>query len=286
MGLPRWFRLNTQYLTVPIRSDKFALSILVREHISHRDTSFQAIDIYDTEAFGRILTLDGHIQLTELDEAVYHEFLVHPPLFSIESPESALVVGGGDGGVLREICKHSSITHIDMAEIDAGVVEESKRHLPFVSAGAFDDSRVHLHITDAFAFVRSSTRQYDLIVVDSTDVYEEEDGGLSEQLFTSEFYADCMRILSPKGVVITQADNLVFCPYSLTHISKMFQEVFAEVGSYFAVIPSFGGYSGYCWGSKGAIVGKQFSAAAHDFDLTVLTKESYEFGMSGGGLPG
>jgi len=167
--------LKPQYLTIPIRSDKLSLSVQVKSHLSHRQTEFQTIDVYDTEAFGRVLTLDGHIQLTELDERAYHESLVQVPLLSIQNPISALVVGGGDGGVLREICKHSSIQHIDMAEIDSGVVEESKLHLPFVSGGAFEDPRVHLHITDAFAFVKASTRKYDLIVVDSTDVYEEED---------------------------------------------------------------------------------------------------------------
>ena len=147
--------MNSKTLTVPIRSDKLTLSAQIKKHICQRKTEFQTIDIYDTDAFGRVLTLDGHIQLTELDERAYHEFLVQVPMLSIPAPESALVVGGGDGGVLREICRHSSIRHIDMAEIDAGVIEESKKHLPFVSAGAFDDPRVHLHITDAFDFVKN-----------------------------------------------------------------------------------------------------------------------------------
>ena len=272
--------MKPQYLTIPIRSDKLSLSVQVKSHLSHRQTEFQTIDVYDTEAFGRVLTLDGHIQLTELDERAYHESLVQVPLLSIQNPISALVVGGGDGGVLREICKHSSIQHIDMAEIDSGVVEESKLHLPFVSGGAFEDPRVHLHITDAFAFVKASTRKYDLIVVDSTDVYEEEDGGLSEQLFTPEFYQDCLRILSPDGVVVTQADNLLFCPYSLAHILKMFGSVFSETGSYFAVIPSFGGFSGYCWGSSGAHVATTYPISkAQEIDLRSLTKAAYEYGM-------
>jgi len=272
--------LNTQTLTVPIRSDKLTLSAQIKSHLCHRKSQFQTIDIVDTEAFGRVLTLDGHIQLTELDERAYHEFLVQVPLLSIPDPQSALVVGGGDGGVLREICKHKSIRHIDMAEIDEAVVEESKRHLPFVSDGAFDDPRVHLHITDAFAFLKNVDRKYDLIVADSTDVYEEDDGGLSEQLFTSEFYTDCLRALSPRGVVVTQADNILFCPYSLEHISAMFGEVFENTGSYFAVIPSFGGFSGYCWGSAGAKVNAKFPReGAQRISLSALTKASYEYGM-------
>ncbi len=272
--------MTPQYLAVPIRSDKLSLSVQIKAHLSHRQTDFQTIDIYDTEAFGRVLTLDGHIQLTELDEGAYHEYLVQVPLLAMESPQTALVVGGGDGGVLREICKHGSIQHIDMAEIDLGVVEESKEHLPFVSGGAFEDPRVHLHITDAFAFVKQTSRKYDLIVVDSTDVYEEEDGGLSDQLFTSEFYADCLNALAPSGIVVTQADNLVFCPYSLEHIERMFGAVFAKTGSYFAVIPSFGGFSGYCWGSAGAIVPKEYpQSRAQNLPLRFLRQAGYEYGM-------
>jgi spermidine synthase len=267
-------------LTVPIRSDKLSLSVQVKAHLSHRKTEFQTIDIYDTDAFGRVLTLDGHIQLTELDESTYHEGLVQVPLLSIDQPKTALVVGGGDGGVLREICKHPSIQQVDMAEIDVGVVEESKLHLPFVSAGAFDDPRVNLCITDAFEFVRASTTKYDLIVVDSTDVYEEEDGGLSEQLFTEQFYRDCLNALSPSGIVVTQADNLVFCPYSLEHILAMFGKVFVRTGSYFAVIPSFGGFSGYAWGSAGADISEAFpTARANGIELHSLNRASYEYGM-------
>jgi spermidine synthase len=274
--------LNNKTLTVPIRSDKLTLSASITEHIAHRKTEFQTIDIYDTDAFGRVLTLDGHIQLTELDEGAYHEFLVHVPMLSVPEPQSALVVGGGDGGVLREICRHPSIRHIDMAEIDLGVVEESKQHLPFVSAGAFDDPRVHLHITDAFEFVKVSQRKYDLIVVDSTDVYEEEDGGISEQLFTAEFYTDCKNLLSEGGFVVTQADNLLFCPYSLEHIQSMFESVFENVGSYFAIIPSFGGYSGYCWGGLNAAISPYFPyTSAESLKLRFLNKAAYEYGMSG-----
>jgi len=254
--------------------------VQIKSHVCHRSTPFQTIDIYDTEAFGRVLTLDGHIQLTELDERVYHEFLVQVPMLSLSSPTSALVVGGGDGGVLREICRHSSIQHVDMAEIDAAVVEESKAHLPFVSDGAFDDPRVQVHITDAFEFVKAATRKYDLIVVDSTDVYEEEDGGLSEQLFTAEFYCDLLQVLSPQGIVVTQADNLVFCPYSLEHILKMFSAVFPITGSYFAVVPSFGGFSGFCWGSSESTIDPNFPVAqTQNLGFQFLRKESYEYGM-------
>ena len=239
-------------LTFPIRGDKLSMNVEVREHVVHQKTEFQTIDIYDTEVFGKVLFLDGHVQLAELDEHAYHESLVHIPLNSIASPKRALVVGGGDGGVIRELLKNPTLQRIDMVEIDRGVVDMCREHLPEVSAGAFDDPRVHLRIADAFPFVAQVSEPYDLIVVDSTDTYEGEDGALSEQLFTEGFYNDCKRALSANGFLVTQADNLLFCPYSLEAVLEMFGKIFPKAGSYQAIIPSFGGFSGFAWASNGA----------------------------------
>jgi spermidine synthase len=249
------------------------MNVFVTEHVAHRETEFQTIDIYDTEVFGKVLFLDGHVQLAEMDEHAYHESLVHIPLLSIENPKRALVVGGGDGGVLRELVKHKSLERIDMVEIDRGVVEVCREHMPAVSGGGFDDPRVHLHIADAFPFVKQVSDKYDLIVMDSTDTYEEEDGALSEQLFTATFYEDCRTALSDRGILITQADNLVFCPYSLEAIRSTFAQVFAKTGSYQAIVPSFGGFSGFAWASNGANV----SASWHDpqIPLRYLNKATF-----------
>lgn len=251
------------------------MSVEVREHICHRETGFQTIDIFDTDAFGRVLLLDGHIQLAELDERAYHETLVHIPMLSIDDPRRALVVGGGDGGVLRELCKHKSLETIDMVEIDCGVVEVSQEHLPFVSAGAFGDHRVNLHIRDAFGFLDRVIDPYDLIVMDITDVYQEEGGSLSESLFTDEFYNDCRDALSKKGLLVTQADNNVFCPYSMQGILHTFNRLFDKSGWYQALVPSFGGFSGYCWASKGEEVRTDFAYEAKNLDLAYLTPVTY-----------
>jgi spermidine synthase len=261
------------HLTFPIRSDKLSMNVLVTEHIAHRETEFQTIDIYDTEVFGKVLFLDGHVQLAEMDEHAYHESLVHIPLLSVESPKRALVVGGGDGGVLRELIKHESLEHIDMVEIDRGVVEVCREHMPEVSGAGFDDPRVHLHIADAFPFVKQVTDRYDLIVMDSTDTYEEEDGALSEQLFTESFYQDCRRALSDNGILVTQADNLVFCPYSLESIQATFAQVFDKTGSYQAIVPSFGGFSGFAWASNGATVSSEWRGP--EIALRYLNKTTF-----------
>ncbi len=253
-------------LVFPIRSDRLSMTASVRAHVAHEKTAFQTIDVVDTDVFGRALLLDGHIQLTEMDERAYHEALVQIPLMALPNARAALVVGGGDGGVIREIARHRAIERIDMVEIDEGVVRVCREHLPSLSDGAFDDPRVHLHLTDAFPFVKgvpagsrgdegpempAGSRHYDLIVVDSTDTYEEEEGEISEMLFTDGFYGDLRRLLAPGGFVVTQADNSVFCPYSMEEIRAMFGRVFPRVGSYQALVPSFGGFSGFVWASEG-----------------------------------
>ena len=233
------------------------MSVEVAEHILHLKTPFQTIDIYDTPVFGKVLMLDGHIQLTEFDERAYHEALVHIPMFSLKAPKRALVVGGGDGGVLRELCRHD-LERIDMVDIDAEVVESSRRYLPHLSEGAFDDHRVRLHIEDAFKFMKQVDEPYDLIVMDVTDVYEDEEGELSEQLFTADFHRDCKAALTDQGILVSQADNHVFCPYSLDELRGTFEEMFEETGSYFALVPSFGGYSAYCWASCNTEIQEDF----------------------------
>ncbi|MFN3729965.1 MAG: hypothetical protein ACK4XJ_09665 [Fimbriimonadaceae bacterium] len=266
-------------LRFPIRADRLSMSATVRRTLCDVTSAYQRIEIVETAAFGRALLLDGHIQLTEFDEAAYHEALVHIPLLSVSEPKRALVVGGGDGGVLRELCRYASLQEIDMVDIDAEVVRLCREHLPSVSAGAFDDPRVRLHIADAFEFVKTGSGNYDLIVVDATDVYENEDGALSEQLFTEAFYADCAAQLSADGFIVTQADNLVFCPYSLEAIEEAFARVFEKVGDYWAIIPSFGSFSGYCWASHGATVRPAMPPCAFAGALQYLNPVTYELAL-------
>lgn len=269
---------GTKY--IPIRSSKIGLQVEVVRTVASVKSEFQSIEVIETETLGRVLTLDGHVQLSELDEYAYHESLVHVPALSCNGVSKALVVGGGDGGVLRELCKHKSLTRVDMVEIDSAVVEVCKEHMPAVSGGAFDDPRVRLHIADAFGFVRDSNERYDLIVVDCTDVYEEEDGALSEDLFTDAFYADLRRILSPGGFVVSQADNLVFCPYSTKGAIEKFASVFERSGSYWCLVPSFGGYSGFVWGSNDNVVSPQFNASRAPAGARYLNETTYSLAMS------
>ena len=264
--------------TIPIRSDKLQMSFSVKSTVYDEKTEFQQVTILDTEVFGKALLLDGHIQLTDFDELAYHESLVQVPALNLSNPKRALVIGGGDGGVIRELCKIPSMSHIDMVEIDTGVVEACKAHMPNLSNGAFEDPRVHLHLTDAFAFVKTLTEPYDLIVVDSTDTYEEEEGEISEMLWTETFYRDIARLLSESGFVVTQADNHIFCPYSTEEVLSLYKNVFPAAGFYFGLVPSFGGYSGFVWGSKGASLNKEMPTTSQS--LGYLNPTNYALAFS------
>ena len=154
---------------------------VLREKTDHAD-----LVIFENPLFGRILALDGIVQLTEADEPVYHEMLTHVPLLTHENPASVLIVGGGDGGILREVMRHSSVQRVVLVEIDPSVIELSKKYFPKVSNGAFDDPRLEIVIQDASEYVKSAQESFDVIICDSTDPV-----GPGAVLFTSEFYGDC-----------------------------------------------------------------------------------------------
>jgi spermidine synthase len=267
-----------RHQTMPIRGDKLSVNFEVTAHVADVRSDFQQIDILDTSVLGRALLLDGHIQLTTFDERAYHEALVHVCGLSVPNLRRALVIGGGDGGAIRELCRYPQIEHIDMVEIDEAVVRTCREHLPSVNGGAFDDPRVHLHIADAFPFVQGEHAPYQIIISDSTDVYEGEEGNLSEMLFTRTFYEDVRRLLDPTGFVVTQADNLVFCPYSLEAIRAEFDAVFPTTGWYQAVVPSFGGFSGFCYASHGATIRPTMPDAP--FALATLNPVNWAWGQT------
>ncbi len=268
-----------QFLTYPIRSDKLTMTVKVSGRVADHRSEFQRIEIVDTEVFGRMLLLDGHVQLAEFDEHAYHEALVHVPLLSMESPRRALIVGGGDGGVARELARDPRIEHVDMVEIDRAVVDLCREHMPGLHAGGLDDPRVKVHIADAFEFVKAATEPYDLIVADSTDVYEDEEGELSARLFTDAFYRDLLRLLTPTGFVVTQADNPVFCPYSLADVLESFGRVFPSTGSYQALVPSFGGVSAFVWGSQGPSISRDWPQGRETGPFSYLRPATWQLAM-------
>ncbi|HEY3781322.1 MAG TPA: hypothetical protein VGL56_09590 [Fimbriimonadaceae bacterium] len=266
-------------LEYPIRGQKFAYSVQFMNHLLSQKTEFQRIDVYDTHCFGKLLTLDGHIQLSSLDEFAYHEALVHIPLLNLSNPKRALVVGGGDGGVLRELCRWKSLEKIEMVEIDSGVIEACRKTLPELSCGAFDDPRVTVHIADAIQFLAKVKEPYDFIVMDITDAYEGEDDSLSQSLFTEKFHLDTRNALKETGFLVSQADNHVFCPYSLDNLKMVMGKYFSDVIFYQALVPSFGGFSAYCLASKGAKLNQTWPGDK-GLELKYLNEMTYQLALA------
>ena len=162
-------------------------------------TEFQDMVIFENPKFGRVLVLDGVIQTTEKDEFIYHEMMVHTPLLANGAAKRVLIIGGGDGGCLREPLRHPGVEKVTMVEIDPTVVDLSREYLPMHSDGAFDDPRTDLVIADGLKYVAESAEKFDVIIVDSTDPI-----GPGEVLFTDAFYRDCKARLTDNGVMVTQ----------------------------------------------------------------------------------
>ena len=208
-------------------------------------TDFQHLVLFENKAFGTVLMLDGGTQLTTADEFVYHEMMSHVPLFALDAPQDVLIIGGGDGGIAREVLKHSSVRHVSMVEIDDGVVVFSKQHLPSVSNGAFDDPRFELVIEDGMKFVAETEKRFDAILVDSTDPV-----GPAAVLFTQEFYAGCKRCLKPGGVMVTQSGSPFFQGDELTGCVEKFRTLFKDGSAYVAATPTYvGGFFALGWAS-------------------------------------
>ncbi|MCI1965406.1 MAG: polyamine aminopropyltransferase [Oscillospiraceae bacterium] len=176
-------------------------SIKVDRQLYSSQSEFQRIDIFDSPEFGRFLTLDGFMMLTEKDEFIYHEMIVHVPMAVNPFAKKILVIGGGDGGAVRELTRYPGIERIDLVEIDREVVQACQKYLP-QTACRLEDPRVHIYYEDGLRFVRDKRNEYDLIVVDSTDPF-----GPGEGLFTKEFYGNCFKALVEDGILVNQQES-------------------------------------------------------------------------------
>lgn len=181
------------------RNVKF--SIKVDKQIFSGNSDFQRIDVFESKEFGRFLTLDGYMMLTEKDEFIYHEMIVHPPMVVHPRAEKILVIGAGDGGVIREMTRHECVKHIDLVEIDEMVIDICRKYLP-QTACRLDDERVNIHIQDGLKYIRKCEDEYDIIIVDSTDPF-----GPGEGLFTKEFYGNCFKALKDDGIMVNQHES-------------------------------------------------------------------------------
>ncbi len=210
------------------------ITMEVMKSIYHGESEYQTLDILDTFDFGRMLLLDGMVMLTERDEFVYHEMLAHVPLNTHPSPEKVLVVGGGDGGTVREALKHPQVREITLVEIDRMVVEAALEHLPFISKG-LRDPRTKIVYGDGVRFIADTPPgSYDVILVDSTDPV-----GPAEALFTEDFFRNCATALGPDGVFVTQSESPFYHMPFMVDIYRKMSGIYPQVGFYFAAVPTY-----------------------------------------------
>jgi len=212
--------------------------------VLYRDqTGLQDLIIFDNPVMGRMLVLDGVIQTAERDEFMYHEMLVHVPVLAHGAARRLLVIGGGDGGSLREALKHRTIEEAVLVEIDPSVIELSRKWLPSISAGAFDDPRARVVIADGAHYVKETDDRFDVIVIDSTDPH-----GPGAVLFSAEFYGDCKRCLAPGGVMATQSGVPFLQPKELTDSVTRLSRFFRDAGCFVTSVPTYyGGVMALGW---------------------------------------
>jgi len=221
----------------------------IKEVLHSRKTEFQQIDVVDSEEYGRMLLLDGKVQSTVKDEYFYHECLVHPILLAHPKPESVLIIGGGEGGTLREVLKHQGVKRAVMVDIDQGVVEASRKYMPELSVGAFDDKRLELVIGDGRKYVENSSERFDIIIINVTDPLEE---GPEALLYTKDFYSYAYKSLSDQGIIVTQATSTYYSSYCFAILHNTMGEVFGTAGGYQVWVPAYDSMWGFVYGTKGA----------------------------------
>lgn len=215
------------------QTKNFGITMKVNKTLHTEQTEFQHLEMVETEEFGNMLFLDGMVMTSEKDEFVYHEMVAHVPLFTHPNPEHVLVVGGGDGGVIREILKHPSVKKATLVDIDGKVIEYSKKFLPSI-AGKLDDLRVDVQVDDGFMHIAKSENQYDVIMVDSTEPV-----GPAVNLFTKGFYAGIAKALKEDGIFVAQTDNPWFTPELITNVQRDVKEIFPITKLYTANIPTY-----------------------------------------------
>ena len=210
-------------------------STKVKSQLVSLQSDYQHIAILETEEFGKILTLDGYLMVTEKDEFIYHEMIVHVPMATNPEIKKVLVIGAGDGGTIRELVRYPSIEQIDMVEIDSMVVEVCKAHLKQTSCG-FDDPRVRIYYEDGLRYIRGIEDEYDLILVDSTDPF-----GPGEGLFTKEFYGNCYKALNERGILVNQQESTFYGSYLdvMQRSHKKIKTTFPVCRVYQAHIPTY-----------------------------------------------
>ncbi len=223
------------------------LTVGLKKQLFSEQTEFQRVEVFETDTWGNLMTIDGMVMLSEKDEFVYHEMLTHPAMFAHPNPQKILIIGGGDGGTAREVLKHASVRQVDLVEIDEAVVRASKQFLPKV--GAWDDERLRVLFQDGIAFVKAAKAEYDVIIIDGSDPT-----GPAEGLFEKEFFQYCHTALKEQGVLAAQTESPWVQAYhkSIKKVFDALDEVFVESEMYLGYIPLYpAGMWSFAFASKG-----------------------------------
>lgn len=227
------------------QTPNLSLGLKIKETLYRQRSEYQDILMVESLEYGRVLFLDGTFQTTEKDEFIYHEMITHVGLFSLPEPQNVLIIGGGDGGTLREVLKHKCIKKATLVEIDEEVVNVSKKYLPFYESFK-DDKRFEVIIGDGINYVKSRKGDFDLIIVDSPDPV-----GPARGLFTEEFYQDCFNAINDTGMVVAQSESPYLHLELIKELSSIIRKVFPLYSLYLAPIPTYpSGLWSFSVGSK------------------------------------
>jgi spermidine synthase len=222
---------------------------MVKRELARVQSDFQDIVVFESYTHGRVLVLDGCIQITEADEFVYQEMIAHVPMLAHGDARRVLIIGAGDGGVLKRVLQHRNVEHAVMVEIDGEVVRLSKEFLPNIAGDAWNDPRAEVLVADGIDYVRKAAAgSFDVVIVDSTDPI-----GVGEALFTDEFYANVARLLSERGVIVNQCGVPAMQADELRETSVRRAKSFADIHAYVAAVPTYvGGFMTLGWSAKDA----------------------------------
>lgn len=237
---------NTVFLEEPELEGAFGAAIGVKKVLLDKRSPFQSIQVIEAGRLGRILVLDNVVQTSDFDEAAYHEMIAHVPLLAHPNPERVLVIGGGDGGTLREVARHRSVKQMDICEIDGEVIAVSKAFLPGLARG-FDDPRVRVHLADGAKFVDENPGRFDVIIVDSSDPV-----GPARVLFQRAFYEGMKKALKPGGVIVTQAESFWLYGPLISEMFGFLVDLFERPLYYTTNVPTYpSGVIGFTFCSMG-----------------------------------
>lgn len=248
-----------------LQEDGYGLTVNVKDVLYRQKSEFQMVEIIDTEAFGKMLIIDGLVMTTERDEFFYHEMITHIPLLSHPNPKKVLVIGGGDGGTVREVLKHNCVEEVILCEIDGLVVEACQKHMSKL-AGDLVNERVNIQIRDGIEYIAQHKNEFDVILIDSTDPM-----GPGEGLFTEEFYKNVNEALKDGGIMTAQSESPFANQEEIKKIYPLLRKAFPVVRPYAGPMPTYpGGY--WCW----AFCSNSFDSLSYldEFRADIITKDA------------